>query len=108
MVAQGAALFTLPPEVAERMGALLEWATGAVEALDDRIAGLSEHWRLERVGAVERAILRVALAELDRGETPPKVVIDEAVRLAHWFGGARAPAFVNGILDAAARAHHRL
>jgi transcription termination factor NusB len=39
---------------------------------------------------------------------PPKVAIDEAVRLAHWFGGARAPAFVNGVLDGIARALGRL
>ena len=45
-----------------------------------------------------------AILELRRGEVPPKVVIDEAVRLAHWFGGARAPGFVNGVLDGIARA----
>jgi transcription termination factor NusB len=39
---------------------------------------------------------------------PPKVAIDEAVRLAHWFAGARAPGFVNGVLDGIARAAGRL
>ena len=58
---------------------------------------------LERLGAIERNILRLALAELAEGATPARVVLDEAVRLAHWFAGARAPAFVNGILDAVAR-----
>ena len=53
---------------------------------------------------VERNILRLAIHELRRGEVPPKVAIDEAVRLAHWFGGARAPGFVNGVLDGIARA----
>lgn len=74
---------------------------GAVET-DARLARLAEHWRLERVGLVERSILRLALAELTEGTTPPRVVIDEAVRLAQWFAGAKAPPFVNGVLDAAA------
>lgn len=76
-------------------------AAGAAE-YDARVAAASEHWRLERVGVVERCILRLALAELDEGGTPPRVVVDEAVKLAHWFADARAPAFVNGVLDAVA------
>ena len=70
---------------------------------DRRISEAAEHWRLERVGVVERNILRLALAELDEASTPSRVVIDEAVKLAHWFAGARAPAFINGVLDAVAR-----
>jgi N utilization substance protein B len=70
---------------------------------DERLSRAAEHWRLERVGVVERNILRLALAELDEGATPPRVVLDEAVKLAHWFGGAKSPAFVNGVLDAVAR-----
>jgi len=57
---------------------------------------------------VERNILRLGILELRRGDVPPKVAIDEAVRLAHWFGGARAPGFVNGVLDGIARALGRL
>jgi len=71
--------------------------------IDRRIAEATEHWRLERVGVIERNILRLALAELSEGRTPSRVVIDEAVKLAHWFAGAKAPAFVNGVLDAVAR-----
>jgi N utilization substance protein B len=70
---------------------------------DRRVKDAAEHWRLERVGVVERNILRLALAELDEADTPARVVIDEAVKLAHWFAGAKAPAFVNGVLDAVAR-----
>ncbi len=58
---------------------------------------------MERVGGIEKNILRIALAELDEAATPPRVVIDEAVKLAHWFAGAKAPAFINGVLDAVAR-----
>jgi transcription termination factor NusB len=45
---------------------------------------------------------------LQEGEVPPKTAIDEAVKLAHWFGGARAPAFVNGVLDRIAHTLGRL
>ena len=70
---------------------------------DDLVSTAAEHWRLERVGIVERNILRLALAEIAEGATPSRVVIDEAVMLAHWFAGSKAPGFVNGVLDTAAR-----
>jgi N utilization substance protein B len=78
-------------------------AVAGLPEFDARIANAAEHWRLERVGVVERNILRLALAEIAEGVTPARVVIDEAVKLAHWFAGAKAPAFVNGVLDAVAR-----
>lgn len=71
--------------------------------LDDVLRHAAENWRLERLAVVDRNVLRLALAELERGETPVRVVIDEAIRLARWFGAARSPAFVNGILDRVAR-----
>ena len=68
---------------------------------NDRIvSGLSENWRLDRLAAVDRNILRLALFELSAG-TPAKVVIDEALELAKKFSSADASAFLNGILDAA-------
>ena len=87
----------------ERAAQLAQRAIDGVAGFDARVARAAEHWRLERVGTIERNILRLALAELDEHQTPPRVVIDEAVRLAQWFAGAKAPAFVNGVLDAAAR-----
>jgi N utilization substance protein B len=75
----------------------------------DRLATeAAENWRLERIAAVERNILRIGIHELLRGDVPPKVAIDEAVQLAHWFGGAKAPAFVNGVLDRVAHSIGRL
>jgi N utilization substance protein B len=79
-----------------------------VRQLDAEAARASENWRLNRMAVIERNILRLGILELRRGEVPPKVAIDEAVRLAHWFGGARAPGFVNGVLDGIARALGRL
>jgi len=64
--------------------------------------------RIERIAAVERNILRLGIHELVLADVPPKVAIDEAVQLAHWFGGAKAPAFVNGVLDRVAKQLGRL
>lgn len=71
--------------------------------LDAEISELSTNWRIERIGVVERSVLRLGAAELSQGDTPPKVAIQEAVRLAERFGSARSARFVNGILDAFAR-----
>ena len=90
------------PRGYDRGADLAAKAIAGLPEFDARIAGAAEHWRLERVGVVERNILRLALAELDEASTPSRVVIDEAVKLAHWFAGPRAPAFINGILDAIA------
>lgn len=80
----------------------------AAERLDGQIAEVAQAWRLERLGAVERNILRLGLQELEAGETPAPVVIDEALRLTHWFAGSKAPAFINGVLDTLARRLGRL
>lgn len=71
--------------------------------LDGRIQEAAQRWRIERLGVVDRNVLRLAAGELTSGRTPPKVVIDEAVRLARWFGGEQSPGFVNGVLDRLAR-----
>lgn len=86
-------------------------ARGVVEQrarLDEAITATADRWRLERIGTVERNILRLGLHELLAGDPPAPVVIDEAVRLARWFAGDQAPAFVNGVLDALARRLGRL
>jgi N utilization substance protein B len=88
--------------------ALAERAAVRCAELDGHITRAAERWRLERLGAVDRNLLRLAVLELLEEPTPPKVVIDEAVRLAHWFGGHRSPAFVNGVLDRIARDLGRL
>ena len=88
--------------------ALARRVVAQVDRLDEAIAATAEHWRLERLGAVERNVLRLAALELVAAETPPAVIIDEAVRLARWFAGPQAPGFVNGVLDALARRLGRL
>ena len=76
--------------------------------LDALLTRLTSHWRLDRLGAIERSLLRLGAAELLRGETPPRVVLQESVRLAERFGGMDSARFVNGVLDALARDIGRL
>ncbi len=109
VLASGLSRLTGPePALLDRAEELAAGVVADVESLDAEAARASDNWRLSRIAVVERNILRLAILELRRGQVPPKVAIDEAVRLAHWFGGARAPGFVNGVLDGIARATGRL
>jgi N utilization substance protein B len=108
-LATGLSRITGPePRVLDRAEALASDVVESVESLDAEAARASENWRMSRMAVVERNILRLGILELRLGDVPPKVAIDEAVRLAHWFGGARAPGFVNGVLDGIAHALGRL
>jgi N utilization substance protein B len=108
-VATGLSRLTGPePRILDRAEALAAEVVSRLGSLDAEAARAAEHWRMSRIAVVERNILRLGIHELQRGEVPPKVAIDEAVKLAHWFGGARAPGFVNGVLDGIARAMGRL
>ena len=79
---------------------LFEGAAKEVKAVDEIIAKHCENWRLERLAAIDRAILRLAIHELNAGDTPAKVVLNEAVELAKKFSSEESSAFVNGVLDA--------
>jgi transcription antitermination protein NusB len=108
-VATGVARLTDPePRVLDRAEELAARIAAEVESLDAEIANAAENWRMSRIGTVERNILRLGIYELRHGEVPPKVAIDEAVKLAHWFSGGRAAGFVNGVLDGVARSLGRL
>jgi len=80
---------------------LFEGAVAEADASDTLIAKLAENWRLDRLAAVDRSILRMAIYEIRFATAPPKVVIDEALELAKKFSSAEAPSFLNGVLDAA-------
>jgi N utilization substance protein B len=82
---------------------LFENASARAGELDPIISSLAQNWRIERIAAIDRALLRLALAELRTMGTPPKVVINEAVELAKKFSSDDAAPFINGILDAAAK-----
>jgi transcription antitermination protein NusB len=77
---------------------LAENVSASTADLDARITEAARDWSADRLGAVERNILRIALYELDRGEVPLAVVIDEAVTLAKRYASADAGRLVNGIL----------
>ncbi|HXX19508.1 MAG TPA: transcription antitermination factor NusB [Candidatus Acidoferrum sp.] len=80
---------------------LFEGTVAQVGKIDELVAKSAENWRLDRLAAIDRNILRLAIYELRSATAPPKVIIDEAVELAKKFSSAEAPAFLNGVLDAA-------
>jgi N utilization substance protein B len=85
--------------------ALVEGVWSKSAQLDEVIARHAVNWRLERLGRIELTLLRVAVFELlFCRDVPPKAVINEALELGRAFGGEESIAFINGILDAAARA----
>lgn len=70
------------------------------EKIDPIIVETAEHWRLSRMAALDRIILRLAISEFLDGSTPRNVIINEALELAKTFSGEESVKFVNGILDA--------
>jgi len=68
--------------------------------IDEYIAEAARNWRVERMAVLDRTVLRLAVHELlGHPETPPKVVIDQAIDLARSYSGDEAAKFVNGVLD---------
>jgi transcription antitermination protein NusB len=90
-------------EVDEFARETAEVVAARVVELDRRITQATEGWTADRLGAVERNILRVAVHELEAGEVPLEVVIDEAVTLAKRYATEDAGRLVNGILGRIAR-----
>lgn len=88
-------------------GGVREFADGLLRGTLDHLAEIDQelelqtaHWRLDRLAAVDRNILRLAMYELlFQSDTPPAVVIDEAIEIAKKFGAEESPRFVNGVLD---------
>jgi N utilization substance protein B len=85
-------------EVDDYSRRLTEAVTARAPELDARITAASDEWTADRLGAVERNILRVAIEELEEGEIPVEVVLDEAVTLAKRYASDEAGRLVNGIL----------
>jgi N utilization substance protein B len=77
-----------------------------MEDVDAALTAALDNWRLERVSKTDRAALRIASVEIMyMSEVPPKVSIQEAIRLAEAYGGDDSPRFVNGVLDALFKRH---
>jgi N utilization substance protein B len=98
----------VPMDERRLAGEIVGFVSNKTAEIDETLAEVTTNWRLDRIGAIERSVLRLAAAELARGMTPPRVVIQEAIRLAERYGSARSAAFVNGVLDALARRTGRL
>jgi N utilization substance protein B len=91
----------LDPDVQGFAESLFLQTVREMESLDGYLRDHSEHWRVERMAAVDRNILRLALFELiHEPDTPASVVINEALEITRRFSGADAVKFVNGVLDA--------
>ena len=91
------------PDERSRAEALVRIVIDRAKEIDRQLTEVTQNWRLERLGAIERSVLRLPAAELAGTETPPRVVIKESVRLAERYGSETSARFVNGVLDALAR-----
>lgn len=98
----------IAPDEREFANALIQLIVADQKAMDAELSEVTTNWRLERLGHIERCVLRLGAAELTQGGTPPRVVIQECVRLAERFGSGPSARFVNGVLDALARRMGRL
>lgn len=98
----------VPRDERERAEMLVRTMLRHGPELDRELAEVTTNWRLDRLGVIDRSVLRLGAAELHRDDTPPRVVIQEAVRLAERYGSVQSARFVNGVLDALARRMGRL
>ena len=96
-----------PPEVDDPgesehafVAGLVRGAVTNRAALDDRIADAARNWRIERMAILDRLVMRLAVEEMiAHRQSPPRVVISEAIELARAYSGEDAAKFVNGVLD---------
>jgi N utilization substance protein B len=91
------------PERDPFVSELVQGTVEHLEAIDARISRNAEHWRMERMPAVDRNILRLAVYEMEHAGTPGPVTIDEALELARKYSNEESVQFVNGVLDAVRR-----
>ena len=90
------------PDTSDLSARATRYVTGTwseMKSLDGAIAAAATGWRIERMPVVDRNIIRLALHELRKGDTPVGVVVSEAVNLAKRFSTERSGAFVNGVLS---------
>ncbi len=69
------------------------------DAIDEKLEAILDNWDIYRLGTVERAVLRMGIWEIDSGEIPVPVVINEAIDLVNWFSSPKSRTIVNGVLD---------
>jgi N utilization substance protein B len=92
----------LPEPLRDFANGLVRGTIARVSEIDAVLAAHAQNWRVERMGVIDRLVLRLAVYELlAEAGTPSRVVINEAIELARAYSGEEAVAFVNGVLDAA-------
>jgi transcription antitermination protein NusB len=91
------------PERDPFVSELVHGTVAHIANIDESITKHAEHWRMERMPAVDRNILRMAVWEMSRGGAPPPVAIDEALELARKYSTEESVQFINGVLDAVRR-----
>jgi transcription antitermination protein NusB len=92
--------FHVPVELQEFVGQLVVGTLKNIKDLDLLLEKHASHWKIPRMSVIDRSLLRMAIYEMVHLlDTPPSVVIDEAIELAKQFGTSESPAFINGILD---------
>jgi N utilization substance protein B len=98
-------------EDAEVRDRAMSMATGAWEqreVIDQRVERVAPQWPPRRQPGVDRNLIRLAVWELTNSDTPPKVVIDEAIEMSKKYSTEQSPAFINGVLDAVLKEHQSL
>lgn len=87
-------------DIRESAESLFDGVVARVEEIDPLIRRHAEHWRLERLSAVDRNILRLAIYEFLARDVSPKAVIHQALEISHRYSSPDAGPFINGVLDA--------
>ena len=95
--------FDLPAGARDFALKLVCGTTSELSNIDDLLAANATNWKISRMAAVDRNVLRLGIYELTQTDTPVSVILDEAIQLARRFGGESSPGFVNGVLDAVAK-----
>jgi len=95
--------FDLPEGARDFALKLVSGTTSELSDIDELLAANAINWKISRMAAVDRNVLRLGIYELTKTDTPVSVILDEAIQLARRFGGESSPSFVNGVLDAVAK-----
>lgn len=95
--------FKLNAEVYEFTAQCAKGVLESLKTIDQHISKVSTNWSVERMPIIDRSILRLAIYELLETDSPVKVILDEAIKLAKEYGTEFSGKFVNGILDKLAK-----
>ena len=95
--------FEIPSEIQLLTAELVRGVLDHTSELDKIISNASKRWKIERMASTDRAILRLATHELLESDTPVRVILNEAIKLAKRYGTENSGQFINGVLDAIAK-----